>query len=201
MYVIMFNGPPRSGKDTAAKMLLDYLDTRATHIPAQIRPLSMPMRRMGFAALGMNYSVAEYERLKDVPLAAFTDSEGKAQTLRQFMISLSEEFMKPKFGPDIWARLLVESTRLNDIGGLLVIPDLGFPIEYDFMIREYGANNVAIVQVHRLGLDFSNDSRQWVNGQPDVGEFVIVNDGSLRDLENQVAYVVTALERTRGWKF
>jgi hypothetical protein len=190
MYIVGFNGPPRSGKDTAAQMFLEHLDGRVT-IPSCMRSLSTPMRNRAFGALCLPYNGEHYEQIKDQPL-----SQLGGMTLRQFMIADSEEFMKPKFGKDIWNQLLCESLA-GIPSALVVIPDFGFQHEPDFMMARYSPNRVVMVQISRDGRTFASDSRTYVTADRNMA---IENNGTLGDLHTEVVRLYGRLVNQLGWK-
>lgn len=201
MYVIGLNGPPRSGKDTMADLLIRELDDKTTQPVIRI-PLSMPMRQMTFGALGMSYSVQTYERIKDQPIAALNGS-----TLRQFMIDVSEKFMKPTYGQRIWLRLLVEALPLvrQSGPGILIIPDIGFQHEIDFLSEYFGPHNVALIQMRREGHTFQGDSREYVES-PNQFTFTIHNNHDMENLTAAASHIIRNLQKpdrgfgTEGWK-
>lgn len=156
-YVIGFNGPPRSGKDSIADALRDIVYRRcdiATHRAA----LSMPMRYVVYDLIGEIYTTKHYEDFKDVPNPLF-----KGETIRQAIIRLSEEFVKPTYGVDYWARYLHHQNRLwwGKVPCLMVISDIGFQEECDYFREHSYFKNV---HVHRNGIDWKNDSRTYVDG-------------------------------------
>lgn len=157
MYCILFNGPPRSGKDTLASRIDGFLCERT--IPSQVQHLSLPMRKVAFVALGLRYDVLTYESIKDQPQDAF-----KGDTVREFMIKLSESFMIPTYGPTAWVDMFLaphlESVKRNS-HRLLMVPDLGFARETAAFDLMFGPQNVLTVQVHRDGKEWGNDSRGW----------------------------------------
>lgn len=190
MYIIGFNGPPRAGKDTLAAMVADHL-CQKTNLPVLTIPLSMPMRKMAMGAIGVEYQLDTYERIKDQPIAAL-----KGMLLRQFMIDISESYMKPTQGQEIWSELLCESIPL-DFQGILLVPDFGFQHEPDFFERRFDSSRVCAVQVHREGKDFNGDSRGWVHS---THTYKVHNDGSLDDLKTEAVRIYGRLVNQMGWR-
>ncbi len=168
MKIVGFSGPPRSGKDTLAKGLAWCLRHRG--LQTEIISLSLPMRLTVFSMLGIDYSPETYEASKDNPIAL---PDGRVTTIRQEMIALSEQHAKPRLGQDCWARAL--ERRIDRPKDVVLIPDMGFPVEHDFFMEAFGSQNCYWVHVYRDGKDFSNDSRGYVgeghpiynNGDPD----------------------------------
>jgi hypothetical protein len=191
MYFVIFNGPPRVGKDTLSRMLLDHMDSRIK-APAIEESLSKPMRGAMFGLLGLNYSDELYESLKPCMIPSLRVSG------RQHMIDISEKFLKPVYGQDIMARLLLD--RVHDFPGLVLIRDGGFQIEVDEIIRFAGERNVYIVRVHRNNCDFRNDSREWIHHPLSSCEMGVPNTGTLEDLRVEAGRIYGRLVNQMGWK-
>lgn len=189
MYVVGFNGPPRSGKDTLAGLLRDQLDSESD-LPIHMRALSMPMRQMAFGAIGRPYSVEDYESLKDTYVI-------QHMTMREFMIGLSEKFMKPEFGHDIWARLACYSLD-KSLPGILLITDIGFRSEVEWLERTYGIKNLCVVQTFRQTCDFAKDSRTYVG--TDGFNVGVSNNWGLSELEQEARRLVRLMSDKFGWK-
>lgn len=158
MKIIGFSGPPRSGKDTIAKELAlaihasEYQFGHADPTPkVKIDSLSMPMRKMAFALLDIPYSEAMYESMKDTQFAIFD-----YKTLREFMIDLSERFMKPRYGHGVWGLALLWKPSNQNVD-FLIVPDVGFKVEVDLFWAF--ANEYLPINVYRNGFDWDNDSR------------------------------------------
>ena len=190
MYFVVFNGPPRAGKDTLSRMLIEHMDSRIK-APAIEESLSMPMRGSMFGLLGMDYSDELYESLKPTIIPALN------VTGRQHMIDISEKFLKPVYGENIMARLLLD--RVHGFPGVVLIRDGGFQVEVNELIRAVGERNVYIVRVHRNHCDFSNDSREWVHHPISACEMGVPNTGTLDDLRVEAGRIYGRLVNQMGW--
>lgn len=177
MNIILFSGPPRCGKDTAAKAL--------TSIPHfTFDRMSMPIK-LAFAAVthtrvsewGDNY---EYESIKEDVIPLFGVS------YRQWQIDFSEKFMKPLYGNDIFARLFWAKWSRLLSNWTVVVPDCGFQIEADYLLRK-GLAKVVLVRVHRAGTDFSRDSRGYVDAPL---AFDVINNGTVEEFQAKIKDIV-----------
>lgn len=156
-YVIGISGPPRSGKDTLANVL-----TTGFSLAAQRMSLSTPMRHAIYAMLGKDYTETDYETRKDM-----VQEQLGGQTIRQAMIALSEEHVKPRYGEDFWARSTISAVmQLHDRPQLLVIPDMGFDEEVEALEDAFGADNCMWPHLSRPNHSFRGDSRGYV-GRPE----------------------------------
>lgn len=175
MRLIVLNGPPRSGKDTIAKMLSDYHG-------ATILKFTAPMDRAIPAFFGIDPQrwVALREDHKDHPAPEFN-----GLTPREVLISFSEEWAKRLFGRDIFGKLAAEEALRH--GSRVVFSDGGFAREVTALRKK--VPETFVVQVKRPGQCFENDSRQYL----DNPDFVIDNNGSLLHLQNQVHQLAEAV--------
>lgn len=150
--VILFNGPPRSGKDTAADTAVELLGRRA---------LKMKFADAVKAGTHVSYGISDvrpdyFELVKDEPCEDFF-----GLTPRQAYIHHSETYMKPLHGQDVFGRIMVK--RMQSMPAeIAVVSDSGFIAEAKPVIDLVGAENVFLVRIHRVGCDFRNDSRSYI---------------------------------------
>lgn len=186
MNFILFNGPPRSGKDTAAKFAYDYI--KANHLN-RLFPLwekfSFPNKRAFAGMMGAvcdSWGVVEpYEQIKDEPIQALGFS------YRQWQIDYSEKFMKPVYGQDIFGRLLLDRLAFYNMNLFVpIVSDCGFQVECD-VLRDH---NVLLFTLYREECSFEGDSREYVEPAPGWRYHDLVNEGSLDDLRAKVETAV-----------
>lgn len=195
MYVVLFNGPPRSGKDTLARMVADHFTSQHVDAP-RIEHLAEPLRRIAYQMCDMTYGAPgalDYELFKTTWFAQFN------RTGRQLLIDVSESFLKPQYGREIMANLLFERT-VGIAEKVLLIPDSGFQAETNRLCSLYSGENVYVVNVMRNGCDFSNDSREWVS-HPKASrlQMQVNNNGSLHDLATEAGRIYGRLVNLLGW--
>lgn len=148
--VVLFNGPPRSGKDTIVSELLVRYPEVSDHLK-----FSKPLKQSLKTLFNLSDEEADYlEQTKDV-------SSDLLQGLswRQAQIWLSEEVMKPRFGKDIFGKLLVKD--LDYSKKFIFISDSGFLEEAEQVINKVKANNVIKISLWREGCSFRGDSRRY----------------------------------------
>lgn len=191
MYVVVFNGPPRSGKDTCAAMLAAHMD-KSVVTPVKEESLSYPLRSIACAMVGWEYDDSTYEDFKVTYFPQFD------RTGRELMIDVSERFLKECYGQQIMARMLVE--RNAGFDGLLLIRDGGFQCEVDVLINSYGIDQVYVVRVDRPGTSFDGDSRSWVNHPKSRNSMGLPNYTDLKDLHTEVLRVYGRLLNQMGWR-
>lgn len=195
MYIVGFNGPPRSGKDTAAEMLHAYMIERGIN-PDKIREdsLSLPLRHIAYGMCGWRYgdsSAPDYEEFKNMHFDEF----GKSG--RKLMIDASESFLKPNYGQDIMAKILLRRHFMFD--GVLLIKGMGFQCEFQTLAAWESTRNVYIVRVQREGTTFEGDSREWVNHHDSGCSMALPNNRSLDDLRVEAGRIYGRLVNQMGW--
>ena len=187
--VIMFNGPPRSGKDSACEIIME-------HFPeVHYAYFKEVLYRESAKILGLDFnfwaSVCQNGDLKDKTMLTMVDGEtGAVMTPRDILIYLAEKVLKPKYGQDFIARgtadTIIELIQLqreqSNEAAVIVVPDLGFDYEIDTFRDRLPDAHVISVAIHRPGFTFEGDSRSYVK---DPG-FGLHNTGSYEDLENKV---------------
>lgn len=178
MKVILFNGPPRSGKDECAKILI-------RHRLCYVERFSNPLKRTISALL--DRSMSDLEETKDEKL--YFDNKC---SYRDLQIWLSEECMKPKFGQRVFGWLLGERLLRVDtsLPSYVIIPDSGFEAEL-FGLEDTGAWDIRVIRIERPGRTFDGDSRSYLP-HPD---YTIFNDGTLEDLETELMSAIKDIER------
>ena len=187
--VIMFNGPPRSGKDSACEIIMEHFPE--VHYAYFKEVLYKECAKI----LGLDFnfwaSVCQNGDLKDKPMLTMVAGEnGAVMTPRDILIYLAEKVLKPKYGQDFIARgtadTIIELIQLqreqSNEAAVIVVPDLGFDYEIDTVRKKIPDAHVISVAVYRPGFTFEGDSRNYVK---DPG-FGLHNTGSYEDLENKV---------------
>lgn len=173
--VVLLNGPPSSGKDTAANFIVE--DFRRRGYLVYHERFSKPLKHFWGSALGHDTNVFGWNGLE-------ATKEQKIPALglsyRDCQISLSEDYMKERFGINVFGRLMVERLRrYRDLYGdgrpvLVVIPDSGFAEEARPVVDAVGADSVLLLRLCREGTTYTGDSRSYIQ-LPDVRSIAVVN--------------------------
>lgn len=158
--IVIFNGPPGSGKDEAASFF------KARGFKHLSFKYALFKETISFFGVDEEWFMRGYNdrSIKERPEELL---EGMSR--REAMIYVSEEITKPAFGNDIFG--VSVASEIED-GMNYVISDGGFVEELTPIINRVGADNIVLVQLTREGCDFSSDSRRYFNGKL-VEEFVI----------------------------
>lgn len=163
MNIILFNGPPSSGKDTAARHAYDHFNRTATFREAYFDRLSMPIKLAFAACYGGEVDTfgnnAAWEPVKNDPQEVLN-----GKSYRQWQIDFSESFMKPLYGIDVFAKLFCRrNRRLAETNAIILVPDCGFDIELEGLRRGFPNARILLIRIYRKDYDFSSDSRDYIS--------------------------------------
>lgn len=187
MKFVLLNGPPGCGKDTAASMLVPYIQFKHLKFAA-------PIKRMVAALL--ECSMSTLEEIKDRPnrMLRFEDYVSKRDdTPRELLIALSEKLLKPRYGSSYFGNVLWGEATTSG-SKLFIVSDCGFTSEVSRLIHSAGKSNCIIIRIHRSGHSFDNDSRSYL--PDDLCKTVdIVNNLTPHDLTMRVLNVII-----RSWR-
>jgi len=180
--IILLNGPPGSGKDTAA----EYIESQC---PTWHVKMADPIKD----ACAVTFAIprAAVEDYKDQPCPA-----AGGQPLRPWLIDYSEEFMKPRFGAGIFGILLARKLKQEQFAipgsfPLVVVSDAGFGAEVDALRQHFIANYI-LIRLYRDGHTFENDSRSYIS--PYCLLTYSIRAESVSELEDKIRGLLTALK-------
>lgn len=167
MKIVLFNGPARSGKDTATNAVVEAISGATAFKFSQV------VKEGTHVALGLPAFHAGFEAQKDMPLPEFY-----GLTPRQAYIAHSEIYMKQVYGNDIFAKLAVQQfrSRVWSDDAPIVISDCGFQIEVDYITEAMHPKNVMLIKLQRRGFSFAGDSREYVKPHPEQRCLTIENN-------------------------
>ena len=168
--VIMFNAPPRAGKDTACEILM-----RKFPESVKYEYFKEYLYKESAKVLGLDFnfwaSVCQNGDLKDKPMLRLQTGEAEGSvTPRDILINVAENILKPKHGKDCIAnatahkiaKTIQQFKAEKGYNPIIVVPDLGFPYEADAVRTIIPSAEAAVVHIKREGYTFEGDSRNYV---------------------------------------
>lgn len=205
--IVLFNGPPRSGKDAGA----DYFKKNYgwKHLSFKYQLYKETCKYFG---CDYNWFMNRYDdrSVKEVP-----HMDLGHMSCREAMIYVSEQIVKPKRGLDYFGQLVANEIDLTKD---YAISDGGFVDELIPVVEKVGSKNFVLVQLTRDGEDYSSDSRRYFQGSRieheyvlgnkyteidnkyvlpqvfDVNMYRIHNNGSLQDFNNTLEKIYKSIQ-------
>ena len=178
--IIFVNGPPGAGKDTVAAIISrHYASVRRYKMS---KPLKAAVGEFFMIPLQTWHKMTETQEVKETkqPLLQY-------DTPREALISLSEDWAKPRYGNDIFGKLAAQYLGQPTASPYTVISDSGFRDECLPIIKRFGGKNCLLVRMHRDGCTFVGDSRSYIElADHQVTEVDVYNNQDLEMLEMSV---------------
>lgn len=176
--VLLFNGPPESGKDSIVKYFSNAYPAEFIH-----EKFASPMKN----ALKSFFNLTDEEfdnfdnnhKVKDHSTPRLL-----RKSWRLCHINFAENFMKPSFGHEVFGNLMnIRVDQLsNDDNRTLLISDNGF-LDEVLPLIESERYDITLVKIYRPGFDFKNDSRNYIDlSMYNIPTVNIVNDSSIEEL-------------------
>ena len=152
--IVIFNGPPASGKDEAASLFKETFGFGNLSFKYQLFKETIKHFDVDERWFMEGYNNRELKEKKEFAL--------NDMSRREAMIHVSENIIKPKKGLDYFGQSVAKEI-FEDKNYALA--DGGFVEELEPIIEKVGAENIVIVQLTREGCDYSSDSRKYFNGR------------------------------------
>jgi len=182
MKIILLNGPPRSGKDTAARVIMRNLK-ECRHYK-----LSEPMKRsinQMFQLVGNDLQNVELH--KDTPLPLFNNHTYRNIQIEQFLL------MEKLFGTDILGQMA--ALRIKGMATpCVVISDAGRNEEVKPIIEAFGSRSVYCLFLSRPDTSYNKDIRQYLRAEQFMPSH-IANIDNVHDLELFETQVIRVLKK------
>lgn len=163
---IFLSAAPLSGKDTLSNMLNYKADKRLNY--SLHLKLSRPLKSALKAFFGL--SDTEYQYFETPVNKSTLHDRLNGLSWRQAQIDLAEKLVKPHWGRETFCKILKSEAEsdLIDTGMFyshvetIVVSDLGFEFERDWLLNNLEYKSITIVNIQRDGCSYQGDSRELV---------------------------------------
>jgi hypothetical protein len=154
--IVLLNGPPRVGKNTAANIL-----RMASNENSLVLGFLHHLKRMCHAIyLGEKGWFLDPDYFDVVKGEPFEYLAGKSW--RQIYIHYSEVVIKPLHGDGWFGDRFIDAVRESTAQSIYV-PDSGFRGESERVVAAFGSDNVRLIRLHRHGCTYEGDSRSHID--------------------------------------
>ncbi len=167
--IVIFNGPPGSGKDEAASWFCDH-GFRHLSFKHELYKETVKIFNVEYDWFMDGYNNRDIKENREPKL--------NDMSRREAMIHTSECYIKPKFGADYFGAQVASQIEPNYD---YAISDGGFVEELRPLIARVGLDQIRLVQLTREGCSYSTDSRRYFRGVL-VGEYGV---GGRTDIDDQ----------------
>ena len=185
--IILFNGPPRSGKDTAAEIAFDNFKFQDDINVIKLK-FADALKRCTHEEHGLERYASDYfEETKEIPASEFF-----GLTPREAYIKMSEDCVKKGFGHRFWGNVLLNKIKMNikeSFFNIFLISDCGFIQEIVPMTHDY-RSEMLIIRIHRPGYTYENDSRSDI----ELPGVKLVKVGNLKTIEEFEIEIIKVVE-------
>lgn len=189
MKIVFFNGPPKSGKSTAAVMLANILrkrDCKRVYELAMIHLADEPKEMVHRA-----YEVDGEELMEEDKDASNGSFWGA--TPREAYVAFIQGLIS-MHGDAVLGEMLLRQVKHTNHKWLLV-PDLGRLGDAAPLANHFGFYNCCIVRMHRKGCDYSADRTRSYVEKSGLREFDLINDGD----ESRLRSTLEAMVKEEQW--
>ena len=176
--VVIFNGPPSSGKDEAAKFI-----ERNAGFDTELVAFKKKLTELTCMIHGVDpYLWAErYDDHKEEPW----DQLGGLSQRRALQI-VSEDVIKPVYGNDYFGKAtLKDIITLIENGMRVGISDCGFKEELQTLLTYFKPEELLLVRTHRPGYSFDGDTRSYLHSDC-IPSIDLINDTTLKNYHRRI---------------
>lgn len=176
--IILFNGPPRSGKDTIAKYINQIISK------SEIIKITKPIKEKThqFYNIDKPYDYFDDEKIKDSPSIYFNN-----MTPREAYIKTSNE-LKKEYGKNIIMDLFIKEIEKSD-SNIIINSDIGDNNELNRIMEIFDHENIILFRIYRDGKTFKKDCRKYIEND----ERIFTKD--IKNIENkEIEYLVETMK-------
>ena len=177
--IVIFNGPPGSGKDDACLKMMEY-----GYIHLSFKG-ELYKEVVDFYNVDYNWFMEGYAN-RDIKENVREQRLGW-KTRREAMIYVAESVIKPFHGKDYFGKKVLDQI---DPTKNYCISDAGYAEEVQPLVDAFGEELISIIQIERTDCDFSSDKRRYI-GEPNSGTFPVYHNQEKKPIEEPREFIKT----------
>lgn len=179
--IILFNGPPNSGKDHCAEIVESLYKADHLRFKDKLYEITACLNSLQYDQF------KSYATDRNTKEQKMYNLRGLQYSPRELLIETSEEVIKPYYGKDYFGKDIAKKIRESN-NEYFVISDCGFKEEIQTVIDDLPNCQFFLVRIHRRGYTFKGDSRSYVNID-EILNFDLYNNSSVQILERIVTII------------
>jgi hypothetical protein len=193
MYKVAICGKANSGKNTLSKLILKELNKKQRGVFCEYIAFADPIKamiRLMFPELPEKYLTGpSHYRAEAIP-GAFKD--GVPLTVRQLLIDLGTRGRSYK--ENIWLDAFDHTFNnwRTQNKTIVIVTDVRFRNEFDHL-QKMGFYQIRLLREAHLKIDHASETNQDTI-QDNEFDYVLHNDGTLKDLKNEVQKIVAQIK-------
>lgn len=193
--IIGMTGRAGSGKDTGAQLLIDHFKEIKPDIKIYMLAVADILKDISFKSLGINNQESEF--LKRAPGIKIAN----AYDLRAYFNHLGDA-IKSYFGKDAWIKITIEKIKeaiQNDSPDLIIITDIRFPIEQQFLIKFCEANLIDFITIKTINKNLRLDNQPLEEHESEylvdtIREDYLIESSSVEELQQKMKKLFNKLQ-------
>ena len=155
--IVLLNAPKGAGKDTIGAALAELTGCSLRSFKSALYDCAYPFT-----------DCPNYDTFISLCIGRESKERGSSyfhgMSPRDFLIYISESITKPHFGDQFFGEKSAKSITNTAFESGVVFTDSGFEEEVHPLVKEFGENNLCVVQFVGQGSeDFSGDSRDFIS--------------------------------------
>ena len=159
--VIVFNGPPCCGKDTAAAYALSYIRQHAMYLTPMHMKFAEPLKKAAHDLYAVFHNWDYYDSKDGAPVKNMASGDFLGLSPRDAYIEMSNK-LKELHGPSALGYIMRKRMVRHNSVGCFITSDGGFVDELEPLVSLLGQRNVLVVEIHAVDKTFVGDSRGYV---------------------------------------
>ena len=174
---ILLNGPPGVGKDTIADIIAKQYDFETVSFKHQLYIETAKYFNVELSRFIERHNDRQFKEMVWQELQCRPPFSEVFLSTRDALIFVSESVIKPTQGINYFGRKAVDRCELMTAtidATHFVFSDSGFTDETTTVIGAF--EHVLLVHLHREGCEWGNDSRNYVEGFPNITQKLILEE-------------------------
>jgi hypothetical protein len=158
---IVINGPPDSGKDTAANFIVSFIRRNAAHLCPMHIKFSEPLKKSAHALFDVFHNWDYYDSKEGRSQKNLANGDFLGLSPREAYIAMHQKILDEMFGPEALGFIMRKRIVRHNSVQVFISSDGGFVDELEPIINLLGQRSVLLIELHAVGKTFEGDNRNY----------------------------------------